>query len=145
MAQDRKYCLGGRDRASPKFDCRTQLLSRRISDYHALPLLSTVCSQYQLICAIISSTLLVLLLYSTGRHVHYTIAMYTDLNGEFMILICLSVCISGINECINNPCLNGGTCIDDMNTFVCDCLSGYIGPLCEVSTSMYCHCVTSIE
>ena len=35
-----------------------------------------------------------------------------------------------INECANNWCENGGTCIDGVNTFSCTCAEGYNGPTC---------------
>uniref|UniRef100_A0A8C5UAW4 Versican core protein n=1 Tax=Malurus cyaneus samueli TaxID=2593467 RepID=A0A8C5UAW4_9PASS len=36
-----------------------------------------------------------------------------------------------IDECQSNPCRNGATCIDGLNTFSCLCLPSYIGALCE--------------
>lgn len=36
-----------------------------------------------------------------------------------------------IDECQSNPCRNGATCIDGLNTFTCLCLPSYIGALCE--------------
>lgn len=31
-----------------------------------------------------------------------------------------------------DPCLNGGSCIDDVNSFHCSCLPGFTGPHCAV-------------
>lgn len=36
------------------------------------------------------------------------------------------------DECASAPCLHGGTCIDDTNSFRCDCLAGYTGKFCEM-------------
>lgn len=36
-----------------------------------------------------------------------------------------------IDECQSNPCRNGATCIDGLNTFTCLCLPSYVGALCE--------------
>ena len=44
-----------------------------------------------------------------------------------------SVLISDIDECVSNPCLNGGTCHDGVNSFTCTCTLGYIGPTCNQS------------
>ncbi|CAL8396008.1 unnamed protein product [Boreogadus saida] len=36
-----------------------------------------------------------------------------------------------IDDCQSNPCQNGGTCIDEINSFVCLCLPSYGGTTCE--------------
>ena len=36
-----------------------------------------------------------------------------------------------INECYSNPCLNGGTCVDGVNLFHCNCIAYFIGARCE--------------
>ena len=41
------------------------------------------------------------------------------------------ICDININECLSNPCLNGGNCIDDINGYTCTCLPGWEGPRCE--------------
>jgi len=35
------------------------------------------------------------------------------------------------DECIKNPCKNGGTCIDGLNSYQCKCADGYTGANCE--------------
>ena len=44
-----------------------------------------------------------------------------------------------IDECDSDPCLNGGTCNDEINGFFCDCPTGYQGITCgeSKSTSFY--------
>ncbi|XP_019639766.1 PREDICTED: fibropellin-1-like [Branchiostoma belcheri] len=37
---------------------------------------------------------------------------------------------SGIDECAPNPCQNGGTCINGLNSYHCHCTVGYGGELC---------------
>uniref|UniRef100_A0A8C0WSI8 Neurocan core protein n=1 Tax=Castor canadensis TaxID=51338 RepID=A0A8C0WSI8_CASCN len=39
--------------------------------------------------------------------------------------------IGDIDDCACSPCENGGTCIDEVNGFVCLCLPSYGGSLCE--------------
>uniref|UniRef100_H3D6N5 Neurocan core protein n=1 Tax=Tetraodon nigroviridis TaxID=99883 RepID=H3D6N5_TETNG len=39
-----------------------------------------------------------------------------------------------IDDCHSNPCQNGGTCIDEINSFVCLCLPSYGGATCEKDT-----------
>lgn len=36
-------------------------------------------------------------------------------------------CQTNINECASNPCLNQGTCIDDVAGYTCNCLLPYTG------------------
>ena len=38
-----------------------------------------------------------------------------------------------INECSSNPCLNGGSCTDQVNGYVYSCQPGYAGANCETS------------
>ncbi|XP_070578928.1 uncharacterized protein [Ptychodera flava] len=42
------------------------------------------------------------------------------------------MCID-IDECESEPCLNGGTCTDDVNVYTCACAEGYSGTNCEVA------------
>ena len=42
-----------------------------------------------------------------------------------------------INDCIPNPCLFNGTCIDGINDFKCNCLMGFRGELCEEGKHFY--------
>uniref|UniRef100_A0AAY5EGM2 Sushi, nidogen and EGF-like domain-containing protein 1 n=1 Tax=Electrophorus electricus TaxID=8005 RepID=A0AAY5EGM2_ELEEL len=36
-----------------------------------------------------------------------------------------------INECLSQPCLNGGTCQDRVASFLCECGSGFAGQRCQ--------------
>jgi len=36
-----------------------------------------------------------------------------------------------INDCDPNPCANGSTCTDQINSFACDCTDGWTGITCE--------------
>ena len=37
--------------------------------------------------------------------------------------------------CISNPCINNSTCIEDGGAFKCNCVSGYTGKYCELTSS----------
>ena len=45
--------------------------------------------------------------------------------------------ITDIDECLSNPCKNGGHCIDGINDYDCTCADGWIGKNCE--TGKYFH------
>lgn len=47
-----------------------------------------------------------------------------------------SNCETDINECLANPCANGGRCIDGPNKYSCLCShTGYEGPNCEINVN----------
>ncbi|KAG9341579.1 hypothetical protein JZ751_019092 [Albula glossodonta] len=37
-----------------------------------------------------------------------------------------------INECLSQPCLNGGTCRDRVASYLCECDDGFGGPRCQI-------------
>ena len=40
--------------------------------------------------------------------------------------------LSDIDDCADMPCQNGGTCIDAVNNYTCNCAAGYTGRNCSV-------------
>ena len=44
---------------------------------------------------------------------------------------CLFNLISVIDHCESMPCLNGATCLSVVNKFICSCIPGYTGLLCQ--------------
>ena len=41
-----------------------------------------------------------------------------------------------INECSSSPCLNGATCTDAVNSYICGCIAGYTGTHCVTGDSL---------
>ena len=48
----------------------------------------------------------------------------------FLLLI-----VADIDECSSDPCQNGGTCTDLVNSHTCACQAGYDGDNCQNGTS----------
>ena len=44
--------------------------------------------------------------------------------------------ITDIDECASNPCQNGGTCNDNINSYTCSCIPGYTGNNCEIGKNL---------
>lgn len=42
-----------------------------------------------------------------------------------------------VDECASDPCENGGTCVDGMNSYTCMCPDGYTGPTCGISKLVF--------
>ncbi|XP_073677061.1 coagulation factor IXa [Garra rufa] len=43
------------------------------------------------------------------------------------------------DQCKSSPCQNRGTCEDQMGTYSCNCLPGYVGKNCEIVTAKKCE------
>ena len=55
------------------------------------------------------------------------------------LLMCF--CSIDIDECTSNPCFNGGTCDNLINSFKCNCVPGYIGVRCETGNCWCSYCI----
>ena len=49
-------------------------------------------------------------------------------------------CTIDIDECANEPCVNGGSCQDLINRHQCLCLEGFSGKCCYYSNDMVIEC-----
>ena len=39
-------------------------------------------------------------------------------------------CEVNIDDCVDNPCKNGATCIDGIESYTCQCENGFTGESC---------------
>lgn len=44
---------------------------------------------------------------------------------------------SEINECLSQPCMNGGTCRDRVASYLCECEDGFTGQRCQTGNLSY--------
>ena len=44
--------------------------------------------------------------------------------------------LTDIDECSSAPCQNGGTCIDQVNSYLCQCAPGYTDLQCQTGKCM---------
>ena len=55
---------------------------------------------------------------------------HTGLMLHYMPSYCVLTSID-VDECVSGPCQNGGTCVDQVNGYLCQCAPGY--------TDLQCH------
>lgn len=51
--------------------------------------------------------------------------------GSFFIFLIVSRCQHHVDDCKSDPCQNGGSCIDQIDGFTCECRPGFVGLQCE--------------
>uniref|UniRef100_A0A3B3Q7B7 Sushi domain-containing protein n=1 Tax=Paramormyrops kingsleyae TaxID=1676925 RepID=A0A3B3Q7B7_9TELE len=76
-----------------------------------------------------------------GNEVHFLCEPGYELLGTESRVCMESLSWSGqpalcrnVDECVSAPCLNGGTCVDDVNRFICLCPKNWMGPSCQTPT-----------
>ena len=42
-----------------------------------------------------------------------------------------------VNECLDNPCANAGTCVNSIGSYSCSCTGGWEGSNCQTGIIQY--------
>ena len=58
----------------------------------------------------------------------------------FCLVICNDgftgdTCETNVDDCDPNPCMNGGSCEDGIESFTCTCAAGFMGDTCEINVN----------
>ena len=61
--------------------------------------------------------------------------VYLCLPSSTMVFFYPSLIIADIDDCADQPCQNGATCIDAVNDYTCNCVDGYTGKNCNIGKS----------
>nr|XP_034319369.1 protein eyes shut homolog [Crassostrea gigas] len=69
---------------------------------------------------------------SVATHNDYTYLTTFDVLNLIAEELSNRTCADDINDCLGEPCLNGGTCEDQFGKYVCHCPGGITDPICYV-------------
>ena len=55
----------------------------------------------------------------------------------FLVHIKISLNLKDIDDCSPDPCMNGATCMDGIDSYTCACVAGYTGDNCSTGIMQY--------
>lgn len=83
-----------------------------------------------ILISVVSKTLIMIVLFQNPSKGQYVCKCAPGFFGPH--------CETTASICTDNPCENGGSCIQDPRGFICDCPPGFSGLLCEKKLSLGC-------
>lgn len=54
----------------------------------------------------------------------------------FVMTLIIPFIFPEINECLSQPCMNGGTCRDRVASYLCECEDGFSGQRCQTGNTL---------
>ena len=69
----------------------------------------------------------------------HSFAQIFKIPNTSLYLLLYVIHLTDINDCENDPCENGGTCVDKVNGFTCNCVKGFEGNKCQTSKWHHMH------
>ena len=61
------------------------------------------------------------------------------LSANIIFTLALLNNISDIDECVNHTCRNGGSCVDGVSNYSCNCKAGFTGDRCQTGAFLSCY------
>jgi hypothetical protein len=74
-------------------------------------------------------------LYADGLYACGVVLCCAVLRCAVRCVLCAVLYFSPLAECTSNPCVNGGTCSDLENAYLCACVAGFTGVRCETNVN----------
>ena len=91
----------------------------------------------RIVCFSINNIIIIIVLilnkHKNKQKMNYKLSKYIFIiiTIIFKLIITGHNCEENLDECLSNPCQNGGTCHDKDNGYICNCSPGYLGLYCE--------------
>ena len=63
--------------------------------------------------------------------------MYSIDESDKVNTAAFNILLADIHTCRSHPCLNGGTCRDGINAYLCSCTDDFTGSVCEQCELFY--------
>ena len=72
---------------------------------------------------------------NVSQHIYFTRLRFCSFrNCSFIFIKHIINLYIDIDDCYPDPCQNGGTCVDDVDSHACYCPAGFTGVHCEAGT-----------
>lgn len=66
------------------------------------------------------------------KHLYLTHSIMNSKQDTLLAKYYVVVFLLDVDDCLNNPCQNGGTCVDKADSHTCLCVAGWTGQNCTI-------------